>query len=54
MSEAPECFNRFFTAARSRLAMAAFSRAAALCSGVNGGRATRGHLDVGIADENES
>ena len=33
--------SRFFTAARSRRAIAAFSRAAARCSGVSGGRATQ-------------
>ena len=38
--EAPECLSRFLTSARSRRAAAAFSSAAARCSGVRGGRAT--------------
>src|SRR5690606_8802362 len=42
--ETPPCFRRFLTSARSFLALAAFSRAAARCSGVRGGRATPGHL----------
>src|SRR5580704_16145978 len=42
------CLSRFFTSARSLRALAAFSRAAARCSGVSGGRATRGHLGFRI------
>jgi hypothetical protein len=42
--EAPECLSRFFTSARTRRASAAFSSAAARCSGVRGGRATAAFL----------
>src|SRR5580692_4492698 len=42
------CFSRFFTSARSLRAWAAFASAAARCSGVRGGRATRGHLGFRI------
>src|SRR5690606_20333727 len=44
VSEIPPCLRRCLTSARSFLAFAAFSRAAARCSGVRGGRATPGHL----------
>src|SRR5450432_1774918 len=42
------CLSRFLTSARSLRALAAFSRAAVRCSGVSGGRATRGHLGFRI------
>src|SRR5262245_17039933 len=42
--EAPLCFSRFLTSARSRRASAAFASAAARCSGVRGGSATPSHL----------
>ncbi len=42
------CLSLFLISARSLRALAAFSRAAARCSGVRGGRATRGHLGFRI------
>src|SRR5512139_2654360 len=49
-SDAPECFRRFFTSARSRREAAALSSAALRCSGVSGGRATVMSSSVGCRD----